>query len=330
MHRRINNRKIPRVAHSFTHDGVDICLVDLGTNHHDRAIDDPRLERLFGDLLFRDLLDTGDDPGVVGRDHLATGRRVAFEAVVGGRVVRGGDHDAGVAAKVANCKRKQGGGARFPKKVNLEASRRQNPRAEFREFERIVPRVAGDSARLGRVGPFPGGDVIGQALGAFGDGSLVKNIRSHGIHLAAAAAGPEFENRVKRVVEDAPFPGLDVLNEPVAVFHERSLVEPSTDIGDRGLGDFPGGPGRFQSPNRIRNSGRHQMHLTPRADQVGRSPTRSASLPRPILPTPLKVGVPELLKLARSEVIRKPSNPRERWNRDHDPNRIFRHNPLMD
>jgi len=58
-----------------------------------------------------DLAHLGDDPLIMGGDHLGSVRPVDFVAVVFGGVVGGGDHDGGGAVVVAAAEGDEGGRA---------------------------------------------------------------------------------------------------------------------------------------------------------------------------------------------------------------------------
>ena len=63
-------------------------------------------------------------------------RSITLEAVVGRRIVRGRDHDSGVAAEVPDGEGEQGGGAGFRKEENLESSGGQHAGAQLSELQR--------------------------------------------------------------------------------------------------------------------------------------------------------------------------------------------------
>ena len=67
-----------------------------------------------------------------------------------------------------------------------------------------MPRVMGDDARSSRAFALARGHIIGQSPGALGDRPFVEDIGADRVHLAAAAAGPEFEHGVKSIVELGP------------------------------------------------------------------------------------------------------------------------------
>src|SRR5262249_37915220 len=109
VHWRVDDREAAGLADRLGDDGRDVVVVHLPADPGNRAVFDPAGEGLLRDLAVGGRLDASDDARVVGRDHLAAGRGVALEAVVRRRVVRGGDHDAGVAGQVAHREREQRG-----------------------------------------------------------------------------------------------------------------------------------------------------------------------------------------------------------------------------
>ncbi len=94
-------------------------------------------------------LDAGDDRGVVGRQDLAAVAEVALEAVVVGRVVAGGDDDAGVGAEMPDGEAELRRGARAVEQPRLAAEGAPGRGDRLGERAREVPDVVGDDQARG-------------------------------------------------------------------------------------------------------------------------------------------------------------------------------------
>ncbi len=90
-------------------DGELVCLIDFGSEPGDLSIGDslfvvePGDRGAIGDAI--------DDSLIVRRQDLSAVGPVGFEAIVAGRVVRGGDDDTGDAVEESDGKRQSGSGS---------------------------------------------------------------------------------------------------------------------------------------------------------------------------------------------------------------------------
>ena len=230
VQRRVNDRDIASVADRLAHDRGDVGEIDVVVNPPDRAVGQGFGKRLLGDLAIRGRRDAGDDAGIVGGNDLSARSAVTLEAVVGGRIVRGGHHDAGVTMEVPDRKREQGGRARLFEEEDLEAGRRQDPGAKPGEFRGMMPRVVGDHARSGCAFSLARRHIVGQSPRALGDRPLVEDVGADRVHLAAPAAGAKLEHGVKGIVKLVPPFLLDVFEQPAPIPGERGFGQPAANI----------------------------------------------------------------------------------------------------
>src|SRR5438105_2075653 len=124
----------------------------------------------------------------------------------------------------------QGSRTGLAEEIDAESGRGQHPRATLGELRGVVPRVAGDDARLRSLRALSRRDVIGQASGALADGAVVQDVCPDRIHLAAPPARAELQYGVESVVQNFPMAGLDVLGQSLTVLRERCLGEPAPDV----------------------------------------------------------------------------------------------------
>ena len=129
--------------------------------------------------------------------------------------MRRGDHDPRVTVEMPDGEREQGGRTRLSEEEDVEAGGGEDPGAQLGELRRMVPRIVRDHARPRRSVALAGGDIVGQSARALGDRPFVEDIGADRVHLPAAAARAELEDRVKGVVELGHRPLLDVLEQPI-------------------------------------------------------------------------------------------------------------------
>ena len=141
--------------------------------------------------------------------------------------MRGGDHDPGVALEVPDSQREQGRGPGFREQENPESRRRQHASAQLSKFRGVMPRVAGDHTRSGRIRSLASRHIVSQAPRTLGDRPLVEHIGADRVHHSAPAAGAKLEDREERVVKDFPTSYADILEQIRAVPSKRAVGQPS-------------------------------------------------------------------------------------------------------
>ena len=225
VERGVDDGQVAGVADRFAHHRRDVGVVDLAPRPERSSRRSIPCENGFSGISRSEAaLTQSMIPSSSGGTTWPPRGAIALEAVVRGRIVRRGDHDAGIAAQVPDGEREQGGGPGLGEEVDLEPRRGQDPGAQLGEFRRVVAAVAGDHARLGRVLPLAARHVIGQAAGAFGDRPLVEDVRADGIHHPPPAPRAEFQDGEEGVVERLPPAGGDVLEQPGPVLQKRASV----------------------------------------------------------------------------------------------------------
>lgn len=234
-------------------EGIEVKLFDIGGDVSDAVEIDVEILRDIGE---GDGVDVVDDGFGVGRDDLSAVGEVAFEAVIVGWVVAGGDDDAGVGAEGADGEAELGSGARSVEDVSFAAEPGPDACGEFAEvFGEMADVVSDDEAWGGvvlsvlhkptgdvseetecgandievvEVGGTDGG-VFGCAEGVAGSGFGRWGDFTDGA--AAHSAGAESDFFEKAVVEFAPFIGgdefFDGIEGPIG---EEAGVEPFEEI----------------------------------------------------------------------------------------------------
>ena len=136
--------------------------------------------------------DRGLDLGVGGRDDLGPVGEVQLVAVVRGRVVTRGDHDAGGGGQLPDRERQQRRRARSRQQVNAQPGAGQHPRRLVGEPRRTVPGIGADD-HAGAGGPgLPLAQPAGQRRGRGPDHRPVHPVRP-GRHHAAQPRGAELQ-----------------------------------------------------------------------------------------------------------------------------------------
>ena len=230
VQRRVDDRDVASMADRLAHDRGD---VGASTSSSTQTIEPSARASANGfSGISRSEADATQAmmPAIVGGNDLSARSAVTLEAIVRRRIVRGGDHDAGVTVEVPDGKREQGGRARLFEKEDLETGRRQDPGAELGEFRGMMPRVVGDHARSARALALARSHIVGQSPRALGDRPLVEDIGADRVHLAAAAAGAKLEHGVKGIVKLVPPFVLDVFEQPAPVLGERGFGQPAANI----------------------------------------------------------------------------------------------------
>ena len=216
-------------------DGADEGVVGLVLTEDDL----PGGERLveWDAVDFFDVHHAIDDGRVVGWKDLHASGPIDLHGVVTRWVVAGRDHDAARALPVAHGERQLGRAAVALEEIDGKVGSGHDLGRELSELGRIVPCVVGDCT--GKLGVFVVfADVVGQALGALADGTLVNCARADRIHPPTSSAGAKGDDGPKHIVERLPLFLFNMLGDLRGVVGVVGLGEPGADIFDRAVGEF--------------------------------------------------------------------------------------------
>ena len=144
VQRRVDEVEVARPVLGELRDRVEVAVDDVLAEHGPAGAAGHVPQRA-------DRVDPGRDPGVRRRHDLAAVAEVDLVAVVLGRVVARGDHDAGRAAELADRERHHRRRQRPRHHPDLEAGTRHHLGGVAGEVVAAVPRVEADHHRAGRA-----------------------------------------------------------------------------------------------------------------------------------------------------------------------------------
>ncbi|OPZ69363.1 MAG: hypothetical protein BWY81_00463 [Firmicutes bacterium ADurb.Bin467] len=192
------HRARERRVHEQPLDGLDVPVVDVLADGDEKP---GRARRLFVHRLRVEVADVfellGDPVRALGRE-LAAVLPVDLVAVVLGRVVAGGDHDAGEAIEPPDREREHRHRAQRVEQVRPNALRREHERRLLREFPGEAAGIVADRDAALRAAVFP--DQRGERERRAADRIAVHAVRPEPEH-AAHAGGAERELAVEAVLE---------------------------------------------------------------------------------------------------------------------------------